>query len=258
MVKMKIAVVSKNIENKVVKDVVDFVGKLGFSVKALEIGKELENNDLIISIGGDGTILSILQHIKCCPPIFGVNTGRIGLLTHAEVNNFKEELKGILEKLEIEKFMRLECLINGESKLIALNEIAILSSIPAKLIELKMFVDGNEIEHMRCDGMLFSTSIGSTAYALATGGPIIDPYLDSILIIPVAPFKLAWKPWVVKPDRKIEVKLYRDAIIVADGQNSAKVSTKDKIEIVKSKHPAVFVKHKNRIKKIAEKLCDIK
>ncbi|RLI75195.1 NAD(+)/NADH kinase [Archaeoglobales archaeon] len=255
---MRVAVVSKDVSSKVAREVENFLVKAGIDARLTEINSKLEDYDLIISVGGDGTILSILQKIKCCPPIFGINTGRIGLLTHAEVINFKEELNKILRGFEVEEFMRVECLIDGESKLIALNEIAILSSIPAKLIELRVFLDDIEIEYMRCDGMLFSTPMGSTAYALATGGPIIDPYLNSILIIPVAPFKLAWKPWVVNPERKINVELHRDAIVVADGQNSVRVGVSNKIEIIKSKYPAVFVKHPSRIQKIAEKLCDIR
>ena len=254
---MRVAVVSKDVSGEIAREVEDFLIKARVDAEITEIDSELENYDLIVSVGGDGTILSILQQIKCCPPIFGINTGRVGLLTHAEVINFKEELNKILKGFEVEEFMRVECLINEESKLIAMNEIAILSSIPAKLIELRVFLDGDEIEYMRCDGMLFSTPMGSTAYALATGGPIIDPYLDSILIIPVAPFKLAWKPWVVNATRKIEVELHRDALAVADGQNLMKVKVGDKIKIVKSEHPAVFVKHPTRIRKIANKLCDI-
>ena len=257
MIPMRVAIVSKNPKNPVVNDVKDFLRTLGVEAEICEINSKLESYDLIISVGGDGTILSILQHIKNCPPIYGINTGRIGLLTHTEAFNFKNELKKIVDGFDVEKFMRLECLIDGESKLIALNEIAILSSVPAKLIELRVLIDKTEIEYMRCDGMLFSTPIGSTAYALATGGPIIDPYLNSILIIPIAPFKLAWKPWVINPKRKIDVELHRDAIIVADGQDSIKAKTVNKIEIVESKYPAVFVKYENRLKKIAERLCDI-
>lgn len=255
---MRVAVVSKDASSEVAREVEDFLIRAGVDAEITEIDSKLEDYNLIVSVGGDGTILSILQQIRYCPPIFGINTGRIGLLTHAEVINFKEELNKILKGFEVEEFMRVECLMDGKSKLIAMNEIAILSSVPAKLIELRIFLDGVEIEYMRCDGMLFSTPIGSTAYALATGGPIIDPYLDSILIIPVAPFKLAWKPWVVNPNRKIEVELHRDAIAVADGQSSVKVGVDSEIKIVKSKYPAVFVKHPSRIQKIADKLCDIR
>jgi NAD+ kinase len=126
---------------------------------------------------------------------------------------------------------------------------------------MKVFVDGVEIEDIRADGMLFSTPLGSTAYALSTGGPIVDPYLPSILITPIAPFKLGWKPWVVNKDSVISVELHpeRSALAISDGQKMRKILPGDEIEIKESKYPAVFFKtREKRIWKIAEKLKKIR
>ncbi len=252
---MKAAIVYKQNSLDTAKDVKSFLDERGVSSDLFQTPpEELESYDFIVSVGGDGTILRILQKVLKCPPIFGINTGKIGLLTHSDPENFRPALEQVVEgKTEVEEFMRIECYINDESKLIAMNEVALLSSAPARLIGMSVSVDGVEIENMRGDGMLFSTPVGSTAYALSTGGPIVDPLLQSILIVPVAPFKLGWKPWVIHADRTIEVKLHpeRKALAIADSHKVVEVSPDDRIKIVKSNYPAVFFKSPvMRIKKI--------
>jgi NAD+ kinase len=260
---MKAGVVYKYDSLALAREVAAFLEDNGVHAELFHLpSSELGKYDLIVSVGGDGTILQILQDLKKCPPIFGINRGKIGLLTHSEPGNFREVLKNVLEgKCRTESFMRIDGIINGETRMRALNEIAILSSTPARLIGLRVFVDGVEIEDMRSDGMLFSTPIGSTAYALATGGPVVDPYLPSILITPIAPFKLGWKPWIVSAKSRINVELHpeRKALIISDGQKTIEVSPGDKIEIVKSNYPAVFFESPvKRIKRIAERLRNIR
>ncbi len=259
----KVGVVYKYDSLGLAREVSAFLEEYGVEVEQFHLpSSELEKYDFIVSVGGDGTILQILQDIVECPPIFGINRGRIGILTHAEPNNFREELKKVLEgKIKTEKFMRLDCYVNNSRIHTALNEITILSSEPARLIGMKVFVDGVEIEDMRADGMLFSTPIGSTAYALSTGGPIVDPYLPSILITPIAPFKLGWKPWVLNRESRVTVELYpeRKALAIADGQKTREVFPEDKIEILESKYPAVFFESPvNRIARIADRLKKIR
>jgi NAD+ kinase len=250
---MKAAVVYKENSLDIATDVRRFLDERGVTADLFQTpSRELEGYDFIVSVGGDGTILRILQKVLKCPPIFGVNTGRIGLLTHSDPENFRSMLGDVVEgRIGIEEFMRIECHIN-DIRLIAMNEIAILGS-PARLIGMSVSVDGVEIENVRGDGMLFSTPVGSTAYALSTGGPIIDPAMEAILVVPVAPFKLGWKPWVIHPDRIIEVRLHpeRRALAIADGHETVEVSSDDRIRIVKSEYPAVFFESPvMRIKKI--------
>ncbi len=250
---MKACVIHKPDSGKIAEEVLDFLSDLGVSAEILEDWGKARDYDFIVSIGGDGTILRLLQFIDTkTPPIFGINTGKVGLLTHCGID-FREHLSKAIESFETEEFMRIECVVDGK-RLLALNEIAILTAKPARMIEVRIFVDGVEVEDMRCDGMLFSTPVGSTAYALSTGGPIIDPNLESVLIVPVAPFKLGWKPWVVQSGRVIEVEISSDAFVVADGHGSTSANEKSEIVLRKSKAPAVFFKVENRIGKIVEKL----
>ncbi len=248
---MKACVVYKPDSSKLAEEVLEFLKGMGIDAVTIDDWGRAKEFDFIVSVGGDGTILRLLQFIDVkTPPIFGINTGKVGLLTHCDSKNYREELRRALRDFETEELMRLECSVEGR-KLLALNEIAVLTSKPARMIRVRITVDGTEVEDMRCDGMLFSTPIGSTAYALSTGGPIIDPSLESILVVPVAPFKLGWKPWVVHPERRIEVETDDEALVVADGHE---VVTGERLVVRRSDRPAVFFKVENRIGKIVEKL----
>ncbi len=257
---MNVAVVYKRDSGEIAQDVLKFLNSREVSAKEFNyFSRELEDYDFIVSIGGDGTILDILQEVKNCPPIFGVNTGKIGLLNHSEKNDFKDRLKEVLEgQVGTDEFLRIEGFIN-EEKLNAMNEIAVLSAIPAKLLGLKVKVDGVETERVRADGMLFSTPVGSTAYALSAGGPVIDPHVQSILTVPIAPFKLGWRPWVVNQNRTIDVELILgEAKVIADGRKSVELSTNDKLTIKKYEYPAVFFKTQSeRIEKIVSRIRTI-
>lgn len=257
---MNVAVVYKRDSGEIAQEVIKFLNDRDISAEEFNyFSRELENYDFIVSIGGDGTILDILQEVKKCPPIFGINTGRIGLLNHSEKNDFKERLEDVLEgKAGTDEFLRIEGYIN-EERLTAMNEIAVLSAIPAKLVGIRVKVDGVETERVRADGMLFSTPVGSTAYALSAGGPVIDPHVQSILTVPIAPFKLGWRPWVVNQNRTIEVELnLGEAKVIADGRKSAELSTKDTLTIKKYEHPAVFFKTRSeRIEKIVSRIKTI-
>ena len=247
---MKGAIVHKPDSKALAVEVIDFLKSSGFDVRMTD--EDLERYDFIVVVGGDGTILRVLQKLRECPPIFAINTGRIGLLTHCEPQDYKERLLTSLRNFDVEEFMRLKCRV-GDVEVLALNEIAILCSIPAKLVEMKIYVDDVLVDVIRCDGILVSTPVGSTAYSLSIGGPIIDPYLGSILIIPVAPFKLGWKPWVVRDDRIVRIEFDRSVFVVADGQETIRLDPGE-VTIEKSEHPARFFKVENRIERIVERL----
>jgi len=248
---MKACIVHKPDSVSLAKEVLEFLKNRGIDAKILEDWRDASGYDFIVSVGGDGTILRLLQFIESkTPPIFGINTGKVGLLTHCN-EDFEDSLTEAIERFETEELMRIECRIRGE-RLLALNEIAVLTAKPARMISVRIEVDGTEIENMRCDGMLFSTPIGSTAYALSTGGPIVDPTLESILIVPVAPFKLGWKPWVIHPTREIVVEVDSEALVVADGHRV--MATEGVIRLNRSNSSAVFFKVENRIGRIVEKL----
>ncbi len=250
---MRAAVVFKPDSMNMAEEVRDFLLSIGVDAEVCEQSREIEKYDIIVSVGGDGTILRTLQMLEKCPPIFGVNTGKVGLLTHANPDNYRVELEKAIREMNVEEFMRIECFT--AEKLVALNEIAILTAVPARLVEFHIAVDGVKIESMRSDGLLASTPIGSTAYALSTGGPIIDPYMRCMLIVPIAPFKLGWKPWVVGSKRRITVRIRgRPCLAIADGHRIVELQPGAEMEIRESPHPARFFSIGNRMGRITEML----
>jgi len=250
---MKAAVVFKPDSMNMAEEIRNFLLSIGVDAEVCDQSKEIEKYDFIVSVGGDGTILRTLQVLDECPPIFGVNTGKVGLLTHANPENYRVELEKAIREMNVEEFMRIECFTS--EKLVALNEIAILTAVPARLVEFRIAVDDVKIESMRSDGLLASTPIGSTAYALSTGGPIIDPYMRCMLIVPIAPFKLGWKPWVVGPARKITICIHRrPCLAIADGHRIVELQPGTEMEIRESPYPARFFSISNRVGRIAEML----
>ena len=127
----------------------------------------------------------------------------------------------------------------------ATNEVALITASPAKMIEFEIFVDGSLMEDFRADGVIIATSTGSTAYAMSAGGPIVDPRVDAIVMVPMAPFKLSSRPWVIPGDSTLEVKLklpLKEALVVIDGQSTTTISISDSLIISKADTPARFVK----------------
>ncbi|WP_369424598.1 NAD(+)/NADH kinase, partial [Methanothrix sp.] len=139
----------------------------------------------------------------------------------------------------------IETLLRGERLPPATNEVALITSSPAKMLDFEIKVNGSPLERLRADGMIFATSTGSTAYAMSAGGPIVDPHLDAIVLVPVAPFKLSARPWVIRGDSVIEVDLKlpgKEALVVVDGQTMATVTHGDEIVMRRAERPARFVK----------------
>ncbi len=256
---MKVGIVYKYDSLNLAKEVGEFLEKNGFRVELHHIPScSLEDCRVIVTVGGDGTILRTLQELKNPPPIFGINTGRIGILTNANPENYEDLLiKALNAEIEIEEFMRIEC-VYRESEIIALNEIAFLSASQARLIEFEVYVDEVLIESMRADGAIFSTPIGSTAYSLSAGGPIIDPYLKAICFVPVSPFKLGWRPWVIDAKKEVRVVLsMRDAIAIADGNKGIEVEAGGEIKIRKAEFPARFFKTHSRLERLSKKIRNL-
>ncbi len=204
-----------------------------------------EGAEFIISIGGDGTVLRGIQKMDDPLPVLGINMGTIGFLVDVAPENALEVIDKVLSGFEAEERSRLSIKINDEKLPPATNEVVIITASPAKMLSYKIFIDKSRLEELRADGVVFATSTGSTAYAMSAGGPIVDPHVDGTVIVPLAPFKLSARPWVVPARSEIRVELTlpkKEAVIVIDGQYSRKISESDKILITKADKPARFVK----------------
>jgi len=197
--------------------------------------------DLLISLGGDGTLLNIAKKYLDTP-IMGINTGNLGYLTVSNKDNLHELLKKIKsDEIEIEERILIDGSL-GREGIIALNDIVISRGNYAKMIDTKLYIDGKYVDNYRGDGLIISTPTGSTAYSLSAGGPIVEPELDVILITPICAHSIKQRPIVVSVDRNIEIKSENEFLVVADGEEGLK--SKD-IRITKYNKKVKLVKLKN-------------
>ncbi|MDI6644275.1 MAG: NAD(+) kinase [Methanobacteriaceae archaeon] len=234
--------------------------KLG---KYKEISCELEDMDvdMIMAIGGDGTILRTQNFINGKKiPIFGINMGTVGFLTEIEPEDVFSALEEVLAgNYFIEKRMQLR-VCHYQELPSALNEVVIMTRKPAKMLHIEISVDDESVEELRADGLIIATPSGSTAYAMSAGGPIVDPRVNAFIIVPICPFKLGARPFVVSNQSEIKVKLLRKgkkAMAVIDGQFEEEINYMDEVIFKKSDNYAFFIRlTKAFYKRVREKLTE--
>ncbi|MCD6373422.1 MAG: NAD(+) kinase [Thermococcus sp.] len=208
--------------------------------------------DFIIVIGGDGTILRVEHRTKRDIPILGINMGTLGFLTEVEPHETFFAISKLLEgDYHIDERMKLRPVLkSGEKVPDALNEVAVLTGIPGKIIHLKYYVDGGLADEVRADGVLFSTPTGSTGYAMSAGGPFVDPRLDVVIIVPVAPVALSSRPMIVPSKSRIDVvnvSETREIILSIDGQFYRYLDPEEEITIKESPRRMKFVRFTDEI-----------
>jgi len=169
--------------------------------------------DLIIVVGGDGTMLSAARTL--CEyeiPLIGINLGRLGFLADISPTEAEDRLQEILNgEYEVEERVLLNASIMRNGKVIAtgnaLNDVVVHKWEVAHMIETDTYINDDFVHTHRSDGIITSTPTGSTAYALSGGGPIIQPGLDALVIVPICPHTLSNRPIAIKSDSKIKISL---------------------------------------------------
>jgi NAD+ kinase len=206
-----------------------------------EINKKV---DMVVTIGGDGTILRALQSIE--KPIFAINSGGMGFLAEVESKFAVQGLKRIIDgKYNVEERAKLKVMFDEKRLPDAANEVTVQTAKIAKILYLKIFVENELLEMLGADGVIVATPTGSTSYALSVGGPIMDPSVDAMVIAPLAPFKLSARPWIIPLDKKIEIKLMpksKETRLVIDGYHTEDATIKNKIVVTGSEKKARFVR----------------
>jgi NAD+ kinase len=226
-----------------------------------DIALDLEDMDvdMVIAVGGDGTILrtqGIINQKKI--PLFGINMGAVGFLTEIDPAETFTALEQVLAgNYFVEKRTQLRVWHNKELHK-ALNEVVIMTQKPAKMLHIEISVDDEVVEELRADGLIIATPSGSTAYSMSAGGPIVDPRVGAFIIVPICPFKLGARPTVVPNDSIIKVKFLRKgkkAVAVIDGQFEEEINYMDEFIFRKSDNYAYFVRlSKNFYRRVREKL----
>ena len=195
--------------------------------------------DLIISLGGDGTLLNIAPLVeRAGVPILGVNMGGLGFITEVAVSELEEILAKTLEgDYQVEKRMTLEIKVTGKKRRVhrfrVLNDAVITKGARSRIIDLETYVGDDYLCTYRADGLIIATPTGSTAYSLAAAGPILEPTLGAIVLAPICPHTLTNRPIVVPSNEPIRVTLRSfggTVILIPDGQQGIRLNNGDKVE----------------------------
>jgi NAD+ kinase len=201
--------------------------------------------DFIIAMGGDGTLITAAGiHGKKGIPILGVNLGGLGFLTDVVFQRLPGALDEIKKgRFRIEKRMVLQADI-GAKRFFALNDVTLCTHVPGRVVEFTAMINGEYICRFVADGIIVSTPTGSTAYSLASGGPILMPTTEQLILTPICPHTLSVRPLVLPPESRIEIQAGRkgSAILVADGQRSKPLRRGQRIQFRRAGYYVRLVK----------------
>ncbi len=226
----------------------------------------IKDTDLVIVLGGDGTILKVIGDAAMHnTPVIGINLGHLGFLTQAERDDEEIFDKIVNGEFSVKHFMMLKARVLKSGKLvsehIALNDI-ILRGKESRMISLQVEVDGNITNHYLADGIVAASSTGSTAYSLSSGGPIVHQDLDCIILTPVCPHSLKSRCIIVPPDSKVVLRFdsscSSEAELKADGNFAGYLEDGDLVEIERyeTRAPLAILDGHNYFDVIRRKLAD--
>lgn len=276
---MKIGLVAHLKKKKalsVSKDIIDLVHRMEDEGKGItllienELGEVLgedrfhsssiEDMDcrMIFCVGGDGTLLRTLQRTNL--PVLGINVGSLGFLMEVPPDNVKEAIGEIMEgNFVVEDRTRLKTLLNDERLPDATNEAVVATNTPSKIQEFEFFIDMEWAQRIRADGIIISTPTGSTSYALSAGGSVLDPRLNALEIVPIAPFRINSRPIIIPDQSTISMKVahkWRTAQLVIDGAFRRTIKNKDQLLFTRSKEKTRFIRFDtNFYRKFQEKIA---
>lgn len=205
-----------------------------------EMGKQC---DLVIALGGDGTLLGATRSMSNYEvPMIGINLGTLGFLTDIPPTQTREKLTEILDGkyFEEDRMLLDVCIMRDGEKInssIAFNDVVVHKWEEARMLEFDTTIDGRYVNKQRSDGLIIATPTGSTAYALSCGGPIIHPSLNAFLLVPICPHTLSQRPLAVNADSYIDVTVstsgHARAQVTCDGQINLGVTRGDSIRVKK-------------------------
>lgn len=182
-------------------------------IEVLGDGVTLDDLELVIVLGGDGTILRSAELVRgSSAPLLGVNLGHVGFLAESERDNLTETVRRALARdYEVEERTTLSVRVKVAAEVVyetwALNEATVEKASRERMLEVVIEVDGRPLSSFGCDGVVMSTPTGSTAYAFSAGGPVVWPELDAMLLVPLSPHALFARPLVVGPDSTFAVEV---------------------------------------------------
>lgn len=214
--------------------------------------------DVMITIGGDGTILRTLMNNSA--PVVGINAGGVGFLAEVSVDDIEEGMERLRRgDYDVDERFKLDSSSDGEMYETAVNEAVVHTDSVAKIRQFKVYVDDKLATEVRADGIIVSTSTGSTGYAMSLGAPLVDPRVNCFLIVPMAAYKFASRPFVVPSDSKVTIEcvLEKGCLLVIDGQAEHSIDGGAKVDFVRSSEKARFISFRHDFySRVREKLVN--
>ena len=227
----------------------------GCAVEQVEPEKIAACADLILVLGGDGTMIAAARLMGDAEvPVLGVNYGGLGYLAEFRIEEVYEALESILAgnyRLDKRVMLAVELMRGAQpvTRNRVLNDVVINKSALARIIEIEAYLNQQFVNSFRADGLIVSTPTGSTAYNLSAGGPVIFPSMNAVVITPICPFTLSNRPIVVPDDAVIELRLktdQEDVALTLDGQVGFPLKVDDRVVIHKSQTTFNLVQPTNR------------
>jgi NAD+ kinase len=203
----------------------------------------------MLSLGGDGTLIGVCRKINTKIPVLGINLGRLGFITEFNKNEYFDRLEGILDgEFEVtEKPLINVSVLKNNQKIFSdhfFNDAVLAKNDIARMIYLRAELEKEHIYNLAGDGIIISTPMGSTAYSMAAGGPIVHPEVKSLIITPICPHSLIHRPFVIPDNAPMTLKIlppYHVVTLTLDGQVAVNIDEKDVVVINQEKMKKVLL-----------------
>lgn len=247
--------------NAALEEVRALIEEHGTLVAELESKEEsalpnADDVDLVIALGGDGTILSAARRcLTLRAPLLGINTGKVGFMAGFELDAFRASARSLLsdDTLKIHPVTPLHGVVQSEEgtpkhSAFALNEFVVSAGPPFRMITLDISIDGNPGPTVSGDGLIVSTPLGSTAYNVSAGGPIVAPGVNAMIVTPIAAHSLSFRPIVIRSDSDVRIGVSSvnavessGTTLIIDGQVSHRLDEGDVLRVTAAKEQIEFV-----------------
>ncbi len=215
-------------------------------------GHELRGAEMVVVLGGDGTILRAAELVRHHPvPLLGVNLGHVGFLAESERDDLARTVARVAARdYTVEERMTLDVRVLRDGQVVtrswAVNEASVEKAERERMIEVVTEVDGRPVSVFGCDGVVMASPTGSTAYAFSAGGPVVWPQVQALLMVPISAHALFAKPLVTSPDSVLAVEVQQrtagGGVLWCDGRRTAQLPPRSRIEVTRGRHPLLLAR----------------